>query len=435
MACPQLRDDDFRAGRVLEAVGGAAGGTASADAGGDGGGAGGWDATFGTDAGRATTEGDASPSCSGATCTVNEPPRCSSFGGGACAGSACAPGACEDCPVDGDVDADGVCDAVDLERRSFVAGVTRPSLSSDGATLFAVSADLRELHAFAVQTSPVVGLTLIDAVIVATGTRRIQEVFALDATRAAVTLRDTTTDDIRWIQVYARQGMSLALVVDIDTTTNRIYAVDYDARSDRLYWSNYLRPAVYFYPLATTPTGFVGLGNPAAPVTRVGGYGIHLDTDRLFKLSADVEVADLNSGAIIASWVLPAGAGGAIGQNVVSVFDDAILYTTYFGDDVRFVIEDVSELPAHSLVSSVLLAPAGNVEAHFVLRTPAAVALVACAGQPLLLFDLTTLPAPPPSPIQLPAAALDGDRAVGFLDCGAAACFVAAETGIHVLAP
>ena len=98
-------------------------------------------------------------------------------------------------------------------------------------------------------------------------------------------------------------------------------------------------------------------------------------------------------------------------------------------------MENISALPAHAPIASVQLAPTDRKEAHFVLRGPDPVAVVTTAGQPVRVFDLSTLPSAPPAPVELPASVIGGDTALGFLDCGDAACFVAANTGIYVLAP
>ena len=343
-------------------------------------------------------------------------------------------GVCNACPGDVDTDSDGVCDAEDLEQRAFVAGVTKPSVSTDGAILFASSSNQRDLHAYGVQVTPSVALMPLDTVTVASGTRVIKEVFALDATRAAVSLIDTSSGDIRWLKLYELQDSTLTLVENIDTTSNRIYAVTYDSGTDRLYWSNYLTPPVYSYVLGTTPLGYSGLGASVLPFTRVGAYGMHFEGSLLIKVSGYVEIGDLNTSSVITSWSLGT-TGGAIGQNTVSVVAETLLFTTYFGSDVRFVMEDISALPTHTPVASVQLAPAAANEARFVVRGPAPVAVVATAGQPVRLFDLSTLPAAPAAPSQLAASVLGGDTALGFLDCSDAACFVAANTGIYVLAP
>ena len=155
---------------------------------------------------------------------------------------------------------------------------------------------------------------------------------------------------------------------------------------------------------------------------------MHSEGSLLVKVSGYVEVGDLNTNSVITSWSLAPGVGGA-------VVAGALLFTTYFGSDVRFIIEDISALPAHTPVADVELAPAARSEARFVVRGPAPVAVVATAGQPVRLFDLSTLPAAPTAPRELPASVIGGDTALGFLDCGETACFVAADMGIYVLAP
>lgn len=95
----------------------------------------------------------------------------------------------------------------------------------------------------------------------------------------------------------------------------------------------------------------------------------------------------------------------------------------------------VSSLPAHSRIATVQLAAGERIEAHFEVRAPAPVAVVATAGQPVRVFDLSGLPAPPPPPTALAASALQGDAATGFMDCSPAVCFVAGNLGTYALAP
>ncbi len=376
------------------------------------------------------TDIDCGGTC-GATCEEGE--SCSVDGD--CIKNSCAGSMCDICPGDDDVDNDGVCDTEDFETRGLIVGATRPSVSPDGATLFALSSDLLELRAYDVQATPSTAPTLIDSVTIAAGTRIFVEVFALDATRAAVTIQDTFTSDIQWIQVYELQGSTLTLVEDIDTTSNRIYAIHYDSATDQMYWSSFMTPPVYSYELGTTPLGYTGLGSSVLPFTQVGAFGMHFEGDRLFKVTSYVEIGDLSTGNVITSWPLGAGVGGSIGQNTVSVVSGTLLLTTLFGFDTRFIMEDVSALPTHTEIANVQLASTALIIARFVVRGPRPVALVSTDGQPLRVFDLATLPEAPPAPRELPATVLEGNASLGFLDCNDSACFVAANTGIYVLAP